>query len=209
MGWPEVIFGEKKSASQIVGICRNLIEARQDLLVTRVDGEKAQEILALIPELNHSELGRTLSYRFSTRKPRFSRPIVVVTAGTSDMDVAEEAVETLQVFGEAAERIYDVGVAGIHRLFEKMPVLENAPAIICCAGMEGALPSVLGGLVRCPLVAVPTSVGYGAALGGLTALLGMLTGCASGLSVVNIDNGFGAAMNVLRMASLLDQAATR
>ncbi len=203
MGWPEVIFGEKKSAEQIVGICQNLIDNQQDLLVTRVDEEKAKAILSALPALSFSQAARTCALRVSKKPPRFPGPIAVVTAGTSDAAVAEEAAETLMVFGERVERIYDVGVAGIHRLFDRLPVIQKAPAVICCAGMEGALPSVLGGLVRCPVVAVPTSVGYGAALGGLTPLMGMLTGCASGVSVVNIDNGFGAAMSVLRMADLL------
>jgi NCAIR mutase (PurE)-related protein len=133
--------------------------------------------------------------------------VAIITAGTSDQAVAEEAAETLMAGGIEVDRIYDVGVAGIHRLFEAMPRIERAPAAICIAGMEGALPSVLGGLVRCPVVAVPTSVGYGAALQGMTALFGMLTGCASGVTVVNIDNGFGAAMAVIRLASLLENGA--
>lgn len=203
LGMPEVVFGERKSALQIIGIVSSILRSEQDILVTRVEVDKAREVRAELPQLRYSELGRTLSLSLTDRATRFEGAVAIVTAGTSDIEVAEEAAETLLVFGERVERIYDVGVAGIHRLFDKMPVLEHAPAIICVAGMEGALPSVLGGLVRCPLVAVPASVGYGAALSGFTALFSMLTGCASGVSVVNVDNGFGAAMAVLRMTSLL------
>ncbi len=203
VGYPEVIFGENKSAAQIVGIAREVIAAEQDLLVTRVATDKAEAVRRELPELLHSEVGRTLSLRQGEKSPRLSAPVAVVAAGTSDVNVAEEAVETLQLFGERVERVYDVGVAGRHRLFVRMTVIERASAIICLAGMEGALPSVLGGLVRCPIVAVPTSVGYGTSLHGFTALFAMLTGCASGVSVVNIDNGFGAAMTVLRMTHLV------
>lgn len=203
LGMPEIVFGERKSAQQIVGIVSSILEKGQDILVTRVDAAKAKEVQSIFPQLRYSDLGRTLSLALTERTPRFDRAVAIVTAGTSDIDVAEEAAETLLVFGETVERIYDVGVAGIHRLFDQMPVLERAPAIICVAGMEGALPSVLGGLVPCPVIAVPASVGYGAALSGFTALFSMLTGCASGVSVVNVDNGFGAAMAALRMTSLL------
>jgi|SRR6478609_625675 len=203
VGWPEVIFGENKSAAQIIGIAREVMAAEQDLLVTRVSADKAELVRSELAELHHSELARTLSLRRGNKSARLKAPVAVVTAGTSDLNVAEEAVETLQLFGERVDRVYDVGVAGLHRLFERMPLLERASAIICLAGMEGALPSVLGGLVRCPIVAVPTSVGYGTSLQGLTALFAMLTGCASGVAVVNIDNGFGAAMTVLRMTQLV------
>ena len=205
IGLPEVIFGERKTPEQIVGIAKSLLSSQQDLLVTRVSADKAQLIVEALPELSYAPSARTLSYSAGMRAARFRSAIVIVTAGTSDIDVAEEAAETLALFGESVERVYDVGVAGIHRLFEKLPTLERAPAIICVAGMEGALPSVLGGLVRCPVIAVPSSVGYGAALSGMTALLAMLTGCASGVSVMNIDNGFGAAMSVLRMATLVEE----
>lgn len=205
LGWPEVVFGENKTADHIIGIASEVIGARQDLLVTRVAEDKARAVQQGVPGLSYSKLGRTLTRSWKEKRPKLSGPVVVVTAGTSDVAVAEEAAETLLIFGERVERAYDVGVAGIHRLFERMPVLEQSSAIICLAGMEGALPSVLGGLVGCPVVAVPTSVGYGTALGGFTALFSMLTGCASGVSVVNIDNGFGAAMTVLRMTHLLPQ----
>jgi len=199
-GLPEVVFGEGKTAEQLVGIVRALREAEQSVLVTRVDAEKAAVVQASHQQLRYNSLGRTLSWKERTPVTPMPGPVAVVTAGTSDQGVAEEAAETLEIAGVEVERVFDVGVAGIHRLFEAMPRIEKASAVICIAGMEGALPSVLGGLVRAPLVAVPTSVGYGAAMGGLAALMGMLTGCASGVSVVNIDNGFGAAMAVLRMA---------
>lgn len=202
-GMPEVVFGEGKTAEQLVGIVASLQSAGQSILVTRVTPEKAEVVLKVYPELRYSEKGRTLSLRRGTDLPRFKKAIAVVSAGTSDQGVAEEAVETLEVAGVSVERFYDVGVAGIHRLFDVLPKIQEAPAVICVAGMEGALPSVLGGLLRQPLIAVPTSVGYGTAAGGFTALFGMLTGCSSGVTVVNIDNGFGAAMAVLRMSSPL------
>jgi NCAIR mutase (PurE)-related protein len=207
MGMPEVVFGEGKSAAQLIGIARALLDRGQDLLVTRVDEAKAPLVLAELPELRHVPLARVLIHRERAPRARLSAPVAIITAGTSDQAVAEEAAETLMAGGIEVDRIYDVGVAGIHRLFEAMPRIERAPAALCIAGMEGALPSVLGGLVRCPVVAVPTSVGYGAALQGMTALFGMLTGCASGVTVVNIDNGFGAAMAVIRLASLLENGA--
>lgn len=204
-GMPEVVFGENKSPSQLTGIIRALLDNGQDVLVTRVDEKKARDVCAELPRLRHAPLARVLSYRARSPRPRLTAPVALITAGTSDETVAEEAAETLAAAGIEVDRVYDVGVAGIHRLFEAMPRIEKAPAAICIAGMEGALPSVLGGLVRCPVVAVPTSVGYGAALQGMTALFGMLTGCASGVTVVNIDNGFGAAMAVIRLASLLKE----
>lgn len=206
-GIPEVVFGENKTAAQIVGICTALLNAGQSVLVTRVTPDKAELIVQDLPELQYHPSARTLrkdGARLAGRRPRFARPVAVVTAGTSDQPVADEAAETLMAAGERVDRFSDVGVAGIHRLFEALPRIQQAPAVICVAGMEGALPSVLGGMLSAPLVAVPTSVGYGAAFDGVAALLGMLTGCASGVSVVNIDNGFGAAMTVLRMGNLVE-----
>lgn len=202
-GMPEVVFGENKSPAQLVGIARALLDSGQDILMTRVDEVKALAVCAELPQLRHAPLARVLSHRDRPPSPRLAVPVALITAGTSDQPVAEEAAETLAAAGIEVDRIYDVGVAGIHRLFEAMPRIERAPVAICIAGMEGALPSVLGGLVRRPVIAVPTSVGYGTALSGMTALFGMLTGCASGVTVVNIDNGFGAAMAVVRLASLL------
>ncbi len=198
-GLPEVVFGENKSETQLMGIVRALLDAGQSVLVTRVTEDKARVLCSEFDGLVYAPLARTLSYRTTAPASRNVPPIALVTAGTSDQPVAEEAAETLAAAGIDVDKIYDVGVAGIHRLFEALPRIEKAPAIICVAGMEGALPSVLGGLVRAPVVAVPTSVGYGTALSGMTALFGMLTSCASGVTVVNIDNGFGAAMAVIRL----------
>ncbi len=197
-GVPEVVFGENKTAAQLIGILDALDAAGQNALVTRVGPDKAAEVCAARSRVVHREAARVLVQESAPIVPRAGLPVAVVTAGTSDIPVAEEAIETLQLLGVASDRIYDVGVAGIHRLFAQLERIRRAPAVIVIAGMEGALPSVVGGLVASPVVAVPTSIGYGVAFSGLTALLGMLTGCAAGVVVVNIDNGFGAAMAVLR-----------
>ncbi|HET9958607.1 MAG TPA: nickel pincer cofactor biosynthesis protein LarB [Polyangiaceae bacterium] len=199
LGLPEVIFGEGKRAEQIVGIAQRLVAHQQNVLVTRVAPALAEAVLNSFPELKYAELARTLSYEASPITPFACEPVAIVTAGTSDLPVAEEALETLRMCGVPASRVFDVGVAGIHRLFSRLETLTRAPVVIVVAGMEGALPSVVGGLVGAPIIAVPTSVGYGTALSGFTALFGMLTSCASGLTVVNIDNGFGAAVAALRM----------
>jgi len=208
MGMPEVVLGQAKSPEQIAGIARRLIDAGQNVLVTRVEAEKVPAVLEQLPELRHSAIARTLTHEREPVPARAVRPVAVVTAGTSDLPVAEEAAETLRMAGIPFTRVFDVGVAGIHRIVGELPQLREAPAVIVVAGMEGALPSVVGGLVRSPIVAVPTSVGYGVALGGLTALFGMLTGCASGVTVVNIDNGFGAAMAVFRIVTSGEGGAT-
>ncbi|HVR20462.1 MAG TPA: nickel pincer cofactor biosynthesis protein LarB [Polyangiaceae bacterium] len=198
-GVPEVIFGEGKTTEQIIGIAERLLAAGQGVLVTRLAAESAPKLLAVLPELRHNPIART-AWVAREPAPRVEGPpVVVVTAGTSDLPVAEEALVTLECAGIPSERLVDVGVAGLHRLLEAVPLLRRARAVIVIAGMEGALPSVVGGLVAVPVVAVPTSNGYGAALGGLTALFGMLTSCAAGVTVVNIDNGFGAAMAVARL----------
>jgi pyridinium-3,5-biscarboxylic acid mononucleotide synthase len=199
MGIPEVVLGLGKTVPQIAGVVQELMRTGQNVLVTRVEPEKAREIQALGLDLTYHEVGRTLSFEHVPIKMRAGVPVAIVTAGTSDIPVAEEAAETLRMCGIAAHRIFDVGVAGLHRLLARVAELQAAPAVIVVAGMEGALPSVVGGLLGSPVIAVPTSVGYGASLGGLTALMGMLSGCASGVTVVNIDNGFGAAMAVLRL----------
>ncbi|MEZ4224129.1 MAG: nickel pincer cofactor biosynthesis protein LarB [Polyangiaceae bacterium] len=197
-GLPEVVLGERKLPEHIVGIAEGLIRAGQNVLVTRVSPEAAEVVCAALPQLSYARVARVLSYEHAPVVPRDIAPIALVTAGTSDLPVAEEAAETLRMAGVPLARLTDVGVAGIHRLFDGLDVLMRAPVVVVIAGMEGALPSVVGGLVSSPVIAVPTSVGYGAALGGLTALFGMLTGCAAGVTVVNIDNGFGAAMAVVR-----------
>ncbi len=199
LGFPEVILGEGKSAEQIASIARHLLDSKQNVLVTRVRAELAALVRAVVPELVYHEVGRTLTFETTPPTPVVSRPVAVVTAGTSDIPVAEEALQTLRMCGVSADRIFDVGVAGIHRLLDQRAQLVRAPVVIVAAGMEGALPSVVGGLVGVPVIAVPTSVGYGTALAGFTALLGMLTSCASGVTVVNIDNGFGAAVAAVRI----------
>jgi len=193
LGFPEVIFGQGKSAEQIIGILRSL-QARQDtVLITRADGEKAQAILREIPELDYNPVAGTLLWARGQVESRGRGTVLVVAAGTSDLPIAEEAVVTARALGNEVETLYDVGVAGIHRLLTNNQKLRSASVIIAVAGMEGALPSVIGGLVDRPVIAVPTSVGYGASFGGIAALLGMLNSCAPGVVVVNIDNGFGAA----------------
>jgi NCAIR mutase (PurE)-related protein len=198
-GIPEVVFGEGKTAEQIAGIVEALISAKQNVLVTRLTQAKADALASLGVSLEYNPRARTgklMSHPPSKRPHGF---VAIVAAGTSDLPVAEEARETLELCGVEVKLFVDVGVAGLHRLLAKLSELRLARALIVVAGMEGALPSVVGGLVRAPVVAVPTSIGYGAARDGMTALFGMLTSCASGISVVNIDNGFGAAMAVARM----------
>ncbi len=198
-GIPEVVFGEGKTVQQIVGIARALLERHGRALVTRVAPDKAEAVCRELPELEYDTLARVLVAMRAPPRARESAPVVLVTAGTSDLPVAEEAAQTLRFAGASVDRLYDAGVAGIHRLMGEIGRLSAAPVVIVVAGMEGALPSVVGGLIAAPLIAVPTSVGYGAALSGFTALMGMLTSCASGVTVVNIDNGFGAAMAALRI----------
>jgi NCAIR mutase (PurE)-related protein len=208
-GMPEVIFGEGKTPEQIAGIAREQIQAGHNVLVTRVSRAASLELLAQVPELRYAPLGRVATYVHQPVEPLAIGTVAVVTAGTGDIPIAEEALETLGMLGVRATRIFDVGVAGIHRLLTALEALMAAPAVIVVAGMEGALPSVIGGLVACPVVAVPTSIGYGASLGGLTALFGMLVTCAAGVTVVNIDNGFGAAMAVARLARAFQAAEGR
>jgi NCAIR mutase (PurE)-related protein len=198
-GMPEVILGDGKTAEQIAGIAQRLLAAGESVLVTRLSAEDAPKVLAAVPELRHNAVARTAS-ALRDPVPRVEGPpVVVVTAGTSDVPVAEEALVTLECAGIPSERLFDVGVAGLHRLLDQVALLRRARAVIVVAGMEGALPSVVGGLVAVPVFAVPTSNGYGAALSGMTALFGMLTSCAAGVTVLNIDNGFGAAMAALRL----------
>jgi hypothetical protein len=198
-GVPEVIFGEGKSAEQIIAISETIVGAGQNVLVTRLAKDKAEVVTARLPSLRYSEIARTGSIVTRPVERRARGPVAVVSAGTSDMPVAEEAVETLLAVGLEPLRMYDVGVAGLHRLLHRLDELSRAAVVIVCAGMEGALPSVVGGAVAAPIIAVPTSVGYGTAMSGFTALFAMLTSCASGVVVVNVDNGFGAAMAAHRM----------
>ena len=199
-GFPEVIFGQGKTPDQIARIARALLEQGAAVLVTRVDPAKAEEVRAQFPELTYHHAAACLALE-STEEARPGRGLVaVVAAGTSDLPVAEEAVLTARLMGSRVETIYDVGVSGLHRLLASAELLMKASCFVVAAGMEGALPSVVAGMVEGPVVAVPTSVGYGASFGGLAALLGMLNSCAPGLSVVNIDNGFGAGY----LAGLID-----
>jgi NCAIR mutase (PurE)-related protein len=193
-GFPEVIYGEGKTPEQIITICKKLQESNKTVLATRVSKDDSEQIQTALPDFMWHKEARCLTWRSeSNQEPSYEGYIAVVCAGTTDLFVAEEAVITAEMMGSRVERIYDVGVAGIHRLFDQLDRIKQAKVIVCVAGMEGALPSVVGGLVDKPVVAVPTSIGYGANFGGLSALLSMLNTCASGVSVVNINNGFGAA----------------
>jgi NCAIR mutase (PurE)-related protein len=191
-GFPEVIFGQGKTPAQIAAIAGRIVAAGQSLLVTRTSAEAFEAVRADIPGARHHDLARCITLDSGTT-PRGRGTILVAAAGTADLPVAEEAAVSAEIMGNPVDRLYDVGVAGLHRLLGEHARLAAARVIIVVAGMEGALPSVVGGLVDVPLIAVPTSVGYGASFGGLTALLAMLNSCAAGISVVNIDNGFGAA----------------
>jgi NCAIR mutase (PurE)-related protein len=200
-GMPEVILGERKTAAQIAAIAQEQIRVGHRVLITRLDDEKAAAVLASVPELTYEPVARAAYFESSAREAHRIAPVVVMTAGTSDLPVAEEALVTLRMLGIPARRVVDVGVAGIHRLSPDRDLVAAAPAVVVVAGMEGALASVIGGWVSAPVIAVPTSVGYGVSLGGFTALFGMLAGCAAGVTVVNIDNGFGAAMAVHRIVT--------
>ncbi|HEY7789673.1 MAG TPA: nickel pincer cofactor biosynthesis protein LarB [Vicinamibacterales bacterium] len=191
-GFPEVILGSGKTPEQIAAIAEAIAGRGETLLVTRTSPAAYEKVRALVPDAVFHAEARIISCERQAL-PQGHGTLLVVAAGTSDLPVAEEAAVTAQVMGNPVERLYDVGVAGIHRLLSQHERLTAARVIIVVAGMEGALPSVVAGLVHVPVLAVPTSVGYGASFGGLAALLGMLNSCASGLSVVNIDNGFGAA----------------
>lgn len=192
-GQAEVIFGQGKTPEQIAGIVKHMMRDNARILVTRADAEDYSEVLAIAPEAKYDKLARIIMIGEKPEPVDTKGPIAVVTAGTSDIPVAEEAALTAEYFGNRVDRIYDVGVAGIHRLLGKVDRIQNADVVIVIAGMEGALASVVGGLVQVPVIAVPTSVGYGASFGGLAALLSMLNSCANGIGVVNIDNGYGAA----------------
>lgn len=194
-GFPEVIYGEGKTVEQIIAILNRLMQHTERVLATRVDPVKAEAIVSAIPSVTYHPTARALTW--------FKKPILhvhegyiaVICAGTSDLPVAEEAALTAECMGSHVERIYDVGVAGIHRLFNRLALIRGANTIVVVAGMEGALVSVVGGLVAKPIIAVPTSIGYGASFHGVAALLAMLNSCSPGVSVVNIDNGFGAGYN--------------
>ncbi len=193
IGHPEVIYGAGKTAAQLLGIVREIAAHGQNVLATRVSPEAGDWLMTQVPALHYDSLSRTLVLEQRHIELRGRGEICIVSAGTSDQPVAEEAAVTARALGNAVRTIYDVGVAGIHRLLAHRAELEAASVLIVVAGMEAALASVIGGLVPRPIIAVPTSVGYGASFGGIAALLGLLNSCAPGVTVVNIDNGFGAA----------------
>jgi NCAIR mutase (PurE)-related protein len=199
-GFPEVVFGQGKTPDQVVALAVRIAERGEGFLATRLAPEAREPLRSALPAIELSELGRTAYLAPARPVERRTRgTVLVVTAGTSDLPVAEEAAVTARAYGNPVERLTDVGVAGIHRILSARDTLSSAAVVIVIAGMEGALPSVVGGLVSVPVIAVPTSVGYGASFGGLSALLGMLNSCASGVTVVNIDNGFGAAAAASRI----------
>lgn len=191
VGYPEVIYCAGKTVEQVKGIIKFMLNKNCNILATRATSDMFEQVLKICPSAKYNEAARTITIKTKDIKKTDSY-IAIVTAGTSDIPVAEEASVTAEIFGNKVEKIYDVGVAGIHRLFSNIDVIRKAKVVVVIAGMEGALASVIGGLVDIPVIAVPTSVGYGANFGGLSALLSMLNSCASGVSVVNIDNGFGA-----------------
>jgi len=194
VGYPEVIYGEGKTIEQVIKIVELMNEKEDNVLITRCSNEMAEAILRIYPKANYNSLGRTVTI-YNKKLEETNSYIAIVAAGTSDLPVVEEAYETAKILGNKVVKITDVGVAGIHRLFAKIDVIRKAKVIVVVAGMEGALASVVSGLVDKPIIAVPTSVGYGANLGGIAALLSMVNSCASGVSVVNIDNGFGGSYN--------------
>jgi pyridinium-3,5-biscarboxylic acid mononucleotide synthase len=200
-GMPEVIFAPGKTDEQIVKIFKRMVEAGSDVLMTRVEKKVFDKIKQINKNAEYNATAKAIYLR-RNKKLLLNGKIAVVSAGTSDIPVAEEAAVTAEVFGATVDRIFDVGVAGIHRLLSHSGQLREAKVVIVAAGMEGALASVVGGLVAAPVVAVPTSIGYGASFGGIAALLAMLNSCAPGITVVNIDNGFGAAMAALKMIKI-------
>lgn len=199
-GYPEVIYCQGKTVEQVVGIVSHMQEKRVNILGTRASLEMYEAVLEKVPTAQYNPLARTITVVNEPLKES-EHYIAIVCAGTSDLPVVEEAYETARLLGNRVEKVTDVGVAGIHRLFARMDLIRGARVVVVVAGMEGALASVVGGMVDKPVIAVPTSVGYGASFGGLSALLTMLNSCASGVSVVNIDNGFGAAYS----ASMINQ----
>jgi len=200
-GFPEVIYGAGKTAGQIIKIAAHLQKHEQRFLITRVTPEQARQIKKVITKSVYHPTARCITVE---KKPLPKRPgsIAVLCAGTSDLPVAEEAAVTADIMGNTIVQIHDIGVAGLHRMLERLETIQSANVLIVVAGMEGALPSVVAGLVSKPVIAVPTSVGYGASFGGIAALLGMLNSCGSGVTVVNIDNGFGAAYAASQINSL-------
>jgi pyridinium-3,5-biscarboxylic acid mononucleotide synthase len=205
-GFPEVIYCEGKTEEQVEKIIAAIIKKESGILATRAHEKLFERLHKKFPQLKYNKPGRVIYQEPKKRFPDYDEKILILSAGTSDISVAEEAYQTAYTLGFKAKKIYDVGVAGIHRLFNYRSDLDEALIIIVVAGMEGALASVVGGLTQTPIVAVPTSVGYGASFGGITALLAMLNSCASGVTVVNIDNGFGAAFAAVKyLKKLMDK----
>jgi NCAIR mutase (PurE)-related protein len=201
-GFPEVIFGEGKSAGQIAQIAQAMVTRGANVLVTRVDADKAETVQEEVNTAVYHEISRTLTVRQQEVAGKGRGLVLILAAGTSDMPVAEEAAITAEMVGSRVERIFDVGVAGLHRLLDHRQKIRDASVLVVVAGMEGALPSVVGGMVNKPIIAVPTSVGYGVSFRGLAALMAMLNSCAPGVAVVNIDNGFGGGY----LAALINQS---
>jgi NCAIR mutase (PurE)-related protein len=202
-GFPEVVYGEGKTISQLIEITKSLSSQSDQLLVTRVTRDTFQEVQQAIPDLSFNEAAQSM---YIDRNPTPKKPgVIIVSAGTADLPVAEEAALTAELLGNHVERFIDVGVAGLHRLLDKLDALQKANVVVVVAGMEGALPSVVAGLIRAPVIAVPTSIGYGAHFNGLAPLLSMLNSCATGVAVVNIDNGFGGGF----MAGIINQQTTQ
>lgn len=210
-GFPEVIFGEGKAAATIAAIAQQLLDRGQSVLATRIDAAKATALQAILPSLQYNELGRTARVDFPRTDSQLTNRgrVAVITAGTSDLPVAEEARETLAWMGVDVTLVQDVGVAGPHRLPARLAEFADSDAVVVVAGMEGALPSVVGGYVACPVFAVPTSVGYGANFGGVSALLSMLNSCAANVAVVNIDAGFKAGYLAGLVATRAHQTSHR
>ena len=205
-GFPEVVLGAGKTVEQTLAIVARLAEDGQGVLVTRADDAQRSALQNAFPAATINSMARTVWLEPREPVPTVSERVLVITAGTSDLPVAEEAVVTLGAYGVTADLVADVGVAGIHRITPHVPALERAAAVVVVAGMDGALASVVGGLASCPVIAVPTSTGYGASFGGVAALLAMLSSCAAGLTVVNVDNGFGAGVAAARVARAVGSA---
>jgi pyridinium-3,5-biscarboxylic acid mononucleotide synthase len=205
-GFPEVIYGSRKTAEDIIKISEHMIGEGENVLITRVSSNKARVVKEHFSKSDYYPVSRVMTIILNPIKEVGKGKILIVSAGTSDMPVAEEAAITARVMGNDVETLFDVGVAGLHRLLDKMDVILGASVIVVVAGMEGALPSIVAGLVDKPVIAVPTSIGYGASFKGIAALLGMLNSCASGVTVVNIDNGFGAgyAASLINKGSRLE-----
>lgn len=200
-GFPEVIFGQEKTADQIIGIMEKMMVQEKIMLVTRIDEPNADRVVSRFPEAVYHKDARMVVLKKDDISIQGKGTIMVISAGTSDIPVAKEAFLTAQVMGNHVESVFDVGIAGIHRLFDHKDLIDDASVLVVVAGMEGALPSVVAGMVSRPVIAVPTSVGYGVSFGGLTALFAMLNSCSSNVAVVNIDNGFGAGY----MASMINR----